>query len=59
MPRSRAWQKRCADAGQGAGGVTASSSALIADAVHSLSDIVADLVALATLVFGCPNRRHP
>ena len=47
--------------GKGVVGVTASSSALIADAVHSLSDIVADLVALATLkVSRLPaNRRHP
>lgn len=35
--------------GKGVVGVTANSAALIADAVHSLSDIVADLVALATL----------
>ena len=47
--------------GKGVVGVTANSSALIADAVHSLSDIVADLVALATLrVSRLPaNRRHP
>ncbi|EKX47086.1 hypothetical protein GUITHDRAFT_137697 [Guillardia theta CCMP2712] len=35
--------------GKGVFGVTANSSALIADAIHSLSDMVADLVALATL----------
>ena len=47
--------------GKGVVGVTANSSALIADAVHSLSDIVADLVALATLrVSRMPaNRQHP
>ena len=48
-------------AGKGIVGVTANSSALIADAVHSLSDIVADLVALATLrVSRLPaDRMHP
>ena len=47
--------------GKGVVGVTANSSALIADAVHSLSDIVADLVALATLrVSRLPaDREHP
>jgi hypothetical protein len=35
--------------GKGVIGVTANSQALLADALHSLSDIVADLVAMATL----------
>ena len=47
--------------GKGVVGVTANSSALIADAVHSLSDIVSDLVALATLRISRrpADRAHP
>lgn len=46
---------------KGVVGVTANSAALVADAVHSLSDIVSDLVALATLKVSRrpPSSAHP
>ena len=47
--------------GKGVIGFTANSQALVADAMHSLTDIMADLVAMATLrIARLPaDREHP